>query len=317
MNAHSAALPDPRLDIGCYRLCFRPASAVPSGRFTGSAWRGIFGFALRKLACTVRDTPCPKCLLYYTCVYSYIFETPPPPSSEKMRKYTAAPHPFVLIPAETAANDEYVLGLNLFGRANSLLGYVVQAFAQAARRGIHPINQPLELSAVHQQVSFTDSAWKPILLEEGRLAPVPVRTPSWPPPPERVRLVLLTPLRLRIQESYVGPEDFRFGHLFSNLLRRVSLLSYFHGAEPLQTDFAGLVRRADRISTHNRELRWYEWSRYSSRQKARLLAGGLVGSFELETQSLGPLWPYLWLGQFVHAGKGATMGLGRYAILPA
>jgi hypothetical protein len=31
----------PRIEIGCYRLHFQPASAIPEGRYTGSAWRAF------------------------------------------------------------------------------------------------------------------------------------------------------------------------------------------------------------------------------------------------------------------------------------
>jgi CRISPR/Cas system endoribonuclease Cas6 (RAMP superfamily) len=30
--------------------------------------------------------------------------------------------------------------------------------------------------------------------------------------------------------------------------------------------------------------------------------------------ALAPLMPWLWLGQWLHAGKNATMGLGKYRL---
>jgi CRISPR/Cas system endoribonuclease Cas6 (RAMP superfamily) len=45
--------------------------------------------------------------------------------------------------------------------------------------------------------------------------------------------------------------------------------------------------------------------------------GGILGSFLLNGEELADFWPYLWLGQWTHAGKGATMGLGRYRIVTA
>lgn len=311
------AAESPELEIGCYRLHFSPAAAVPPERWTGSAWRGVFGWALRRLVCTVRDVECPSCLLYHTCIYSYLFETPPPPGAEKMRKYNAAPHPFVLMPAAWTSDEDYALHVSLFGRANRMLAYVVQAFMRGARYGIHPVRKPLELTRAEQQVVPGRGPWRSIMDAAGQLQPEPARTPDCPPPPERARLVLITPLRLRVQETYVRPKEFRFCDLFSNLLRRCSLLMYFHGSRPLVTDFAGLVEQSRRVQIEQADLRWEEWARYSSRQRQKMLVGGLLGSFALEASRLGPLWPYLWLGQFTHAGKGATMGLGRYALLAA
>ena len=43
--------------------------------------------------------------------------------------------------------------------------------------------------------------------------------------------------------------------------------------------------------------------------------GGLVGSFILNLSGLETVWPYLWLGQWIHAGKAATMGLGAIRLL--
>ena len=100
------------------------------------------------------------------------------------------------------------------------------------------------------------------------------------------------------------------------LLRRLSLLTYFFGETPLETNFAGLLRHAESIPIAKRALHWREWTRYSSRQNEKLQMGGLVGSFELAGADLDRFWPLLWLGQWTHAGKGCSMGLGRYVLEP-
>jgi hypothetical protein len=41
--------------------------------------------------------------------------------------------------------------------------------------------------------------------------------------------------------------------------------------------------------------------------------GGVVGPWRLEGD-LGPLLPWLQLGQWLHLGKNATMGLGGYGL---
>jgi hypothetical protein len=126
--------------------------------------------------------------------------------------------------------------------------------------------------------------------------------------------VLETPLRLRAKDHYLNPERFHFGPLFSNLLRRISLLTTFHTDTPLETDFAALAQTARRIEVESMELRWHDWTRYSSRQDTLLKMGGLLGWVTLAGSDLSPFWPYLWLGQWTHAGKGSSMGLGKYRL---
>ena len=159
--------------------------------------------------------------------------------------------------------------------------------------------------------------WTTIFEPGGRLSPLPPRHPALPPaPPRTLRIRLLTPLRIKRREHFVGVSDFDFRVLMGGLLRRISLLTYFFGETPLETDFAGLLRRAESVPIAAPALRWREWTRRSSRQNAKLQMGGVVGSFELVGAGLDPFWPYLWLGQWTHAGKGCSMGLGRYVIEP-
>jgi len=95
------------IPIKTYRFHFITDSQVRLPSFPGSAWRGAFGHALKKTVCIVRNSPCNQCMLKNACVYSTAFETPPPGNTEKMSKYTAAPHPFVLqfpVTASTSNN---------------------------------------------------------------------------------------------------------------------------------------------------------------------------------------------------------------------
>ena len=119
---------------------------------------------------------------------------------------------------------------------------------------------------------------------------------------------------LKSKDHYLTPESFRFGSLFTNLLRRISLLTNFHTDTPLETDFASLACAARTIEVDSAQLRWHDWTRYSSRQSTLMQMGGLLGSVTLRGEGLAPFWPYLWLGQWTHAGKATSMGLGRYRI---
>lgn len=90
----------PALPFARYRLRFKPSRKGRLPGYTGSAWRGVLGHALKKIVCVTHLNSCPPCLLYRSCPYPYIFETPPPVAAQKMCKYTAAPHPFVLEPPQ-------------------------------------------------------------------------------------------------------------------------------------------------------------------------------------------------------------------------
>ena len=69
------------LPVACYRLHFIAQEAVRLPAYAGSAWRGVFGRALRRLVCVTREPACPACLLYRSCIYPYLFETPPDPAA--------------------------------------------------------------------------------------------------------------------------------------------------------------------------------------------------------------------------------------------
>ncbi len=142
---------------------------------------------------------------------------------------------------------------------------------------------------------------------------VPLRPPAVP---ETVRVRLLSPLRVRRGGGYVRPIKFDFRAFAANLLRRISLLTYFCGEEPLEVDFAALVRSAEGVALRDAELRWRDLSRRSSRQDAVVPMGGLLGTFTLRAPELAAFWPCLWLGQWTHIGKGCTMGLGKYTLEP-
>ena len=238
-----------------------------------------------------------------------------------MRLYTAAPHPYVLRPEASstpmAAGEDTVLGVVLIGRAVSQLPYAIHALSGAAGGGIGHGRGRLVLVEVCQESPVGSGYWEQIYVPGGELAASRAVLPEVPARGDGIRIQLLTPLRLRRENEYVGPERFSFADLFSSLLRRVSMLSYFHGDHPLQTDFAGLAHAARQVRLKSRELEWKEWARYSSRQDARLQMGGLMGEFRLDEVDFTPFWPYLWLGQWLHAGKGTAMGLGRYEVLQA
>jgi hypothetical protein len=313
----------PCLPLARYRLHLRATAPVRLPAYAGSAWRGVLGHALKRTVCVTREPSCPACLLYRSCVYSYAFETPPPPDAAKLRKYPAAPHPFVVEPwpqcREVAAGEAFGLDLVLIGRGQAQLPYFIEALRRAGETGVGSGTDSgagrYALEAVAQQSA---GEWVQIYRPGTGLA-ARQQAAAVPPLPAgaALQITLLTPLRLKVENGLVTAARLRFRDFFSHLLRRVSLLTYFHTDTPLETDFRGLVQAAEGIDWQASQLRWQDWTRYSSRQDALLQMGGLVGTLTLPTAGLAPFWPYLWLGQGTHVGKGAVMGLGHYRLSAA
>ena len=310
----------PQLALMRYRLRFRSrGGALPSG-FLGSAWRGAFGHALRRTVC-IRGLPptCEGCALLGSCVYPRTFESRPPAGAKKLALYPTAPNPYVIEPASDwdAKDDTFNLGVTLFGQANDDAPTVLQALAHAGREGLTHARVVLDLVEAQAEHFSADSGrWTTIQSANGDLKAVPVHEMFTPPAPAAVRVRLLSPLRVRRDGRYVRPSEFDFRTFAANLLRRFSLLTYFFGGAPLETDFAALLRDSEGVELEDAQLCWRELSRRSSRQRAVIPMGGLGGAFTVYTPQLASFWPCLWLGQWTHVGKGCTMGLGRYALEP-
>ena len=305
----------PELSLSIYRLEFESADPWEPRGYPGSAWRGMFGRALKHLVCVTRETDCTKCMLYRSCVYPYVFETPPTMAGGLLGEYRTVPHPYTLYPVPCVGpSHRHGVELGLFGEANRFVAYLVQALRQAARQGLQLDGQPLELRSVHQEQQTGSGLWREIFTGEGALEAAAPCPPAIPPMPPRVKVRLETPLRLRHRSHYVTPESFEFRDLALSLVRRFSSLLRYHGGRELAADFPNLAESARHVSIEYRDLVWKDWTRYSSRQRTHMQLGGMQGQFELKTEGLGEIWPYLWKGQWTHAGKATSMGLGRYRI---
>jgi hypothetical protein len=114
---------------------FETAAVLPA--FKGPTFRGVFGVALKKVVCALKQRECPACLLRNQCIYSRIFESHTKPGEGK----PSPPHPFVIEPMMTTATyfepgAEFEFVLLLFGWANDYLPYFVYAFEEMGKIGL-------------------------------------------------------------------------------------------------------------------------------------------------------------------------------------
>lgn len=298
------------LPLAHYRLEWESAQRVENVQYLGSAWRGVFGHSLRRLVCVSRAPDCDGCMLLRSCAYPYLFET-----QGEGEGTATAPHPLILrMESERCeAGGSYRLGVVLVGHAIPMVGYVVRALEDAAARGVTSREYRFQLRGVSQENPAGSGVWAPILGSEHRLLVLPESRAAIPPCPERVRVRLVTPLRLRKEGAYLRQEAVP-SEFAASVLRRLLLMLRFHGGGPVEESLSGLFQKAREWQPLEASLRWHDWTRYSNRQQTKMQMGGWVGEITLSLGDASELWPWLWVGQYIHGGKGASMGLGAYRI---
>jgi hypothetical protein len=122
-----------------FTVCAKEHIRFPT--FKGSAFRGGFGYAFKRVVCVIKDKACDVCLLKQKCIYSYIFETPPPEDTKMLRLYPKVPHPFVIEPPVTEKQsfepgEEFSFHLILIGQAIDYLPYFIYTFTELGKQGI-------------------------------------------------------------------------------------------------------------------------------------------------------------------------------------
>jgi hypothetical protein len=289
--------------------------------YPGSAWRGLLGHSLRRTVCVTRQPTCTGCLLLGTCAYSVFFESPPP-DPESAARYTALPHPFVLdleAPAErdVAQGAPLPLGMTLIGPAIDLLPYLIQTVERAGQRGLGSRGGRFLLHRALAEEGLGSDQWRPVFDADSReyrrlINPPPGRPSVAPTGP--IRIDIQTPLRIKRQGHFVGAAEIEPRDLIRNLLTRLDSLSAFYGDPGNPSRWTALAPRACDLEMTAKDLRWIDWTRYSSRQRTTMQMGGLLGTLTLDGAGIRDLWPALWLGQWTHVGKGTSFGLGKYRV---
>lgn len=303
-----------------FRFLLEAQEPITLPAYAGSAWRGLLGHGLRRVACVTRQPTCDGCMLRFNCLYSMFFETPAPPDSAQ-RRYQSLPHPFVLEPEirserEIKPGTSLYLGITLMGKTAEQVPYLIHALDLAGQRGIGSRGGRFSVVAVEREDTPGNADWRRIYAADaGEYRQQQMQPIRLPPPSSAIRVRLFTPLRVKRRGSFVGAAELEPSDLLRNLCMRVALLAELYGGNPQPFDWRAIGKDAASIALVDKRLRWHEWTRFSSRQNTRMQMGGLLGEFGLEGSALPLFWPALWLGQWVHVGKGTSFGLGGYRLL--
>jgi hypothetical protein len=303
------------LAVARYQFNFEVQDTLHLNFYSGSMLRGVFGHALRHLACMTKMANCKECPLYRTCPYPEIFETPPP-ENHSLQNFSQIPAPYVIEPppmGEKVYRVGEILSFSmvLIGRAIEQLPLIIFAWQRAFARGVGKyesraklLNVVFEPNQSAQQIIFDaleNSAileHKPFHFEKSDLANV-------------LTLNVITPLRIQ-QKGAVLSHDMQGRDFVMSLVRRYYLLQEFHGENYQPPNFVELAEQAHAVKCEN-NLNWCSWDRYSNRQQQKMTMGGVIGELVLSGE-LKPFLPLLHLGQWFHAGNKTSFGMGLYVI---
>ncbi|MDI6728963.1 MAG: CRISPR system precrRNA processing endoribonuclease RAMP protein Cas6 [Thermodesulfovibrionales bacterium] len=240
-----------------------------------------------------------------------------------MRKYKAAPHPFVIEPPlekRTGYTPEHEINFNLvlIGRAMEYLPYFIYAFEEIGEIGIGKGRGKYSLKTVkaltNDKLPYSiiyDSNSKTIKSFE--CSPQIISFPDCQVSDNKhLSLTFLTPMRISYNNALTANPEFHI--LVRNLLRRLSLIAYFHcDVDMTQWDFRGIIEMAKEVRVKQNSLRWFDWERYSARQDTRMKLGGFIGDIIFEG-NINPFMSLIRVGELIHVGKGTTFGLGKYEV---
>lgn len=297
----------PELPFSEYRFLFKSTGKISFSEYTGSMWRGAFGHALRKLSCC-SQTPHLAC-----CVYSKLFE----PSHHNFidngltKSNQTLPVPYVFRVQRSAAveltrNDWFSVDLVLIASANEHIELVIEAMKCAGRNGLGKTKGSAELVEVvqsnqfgNQSVIYADG----LFFEVDKLTSIPELYSC-----DAARLHFLTPINLSNEDKEFSTTRFLMG-----VVRRVSLLQRIYGHNILDVDYRWLKQLTESVNS-NANVWVAGWNRHSTRKKSFQPVKGWMGEVFLQGEALHHLWPYLYLGQWLHTGKMTNIGLGRYQL---
>lgn len=311
------------LPITRYRFTAIVEQPLQLPDYAGSLLRGQFGAALRNLACMTRQPTCGGCPLLQTCPYTRVFESPAPPKgTHALQAFSNIPQPYVIEPPTPGARllavgDALVFHLVLVGHALSQLALIVLAMQRMLAQGLTRERVPAGLQRVDcvgsdGRVQPVWSHQQPTLADHVAVLLVPVM----PPGLQAITLHIHTPMRLQRQGQPLGVGQLTPRALVAAVARRGALLLEFHAGLQGLGQAVQQATYASQTLTDDRDLHWHDWTRYSSRQQQVMTLGGVQGRWTLRggADTLARVWPWLWLGQWLHVGKETMMGMGGYTV---
>lgn len=289
--------------ISRFSIKFQALENIQLPKYAGSTLRGAFGHALKNIACltAARNQGVCCCSPVESCLYRQLFDPAPKVLSyqDRTKRQTIAP-PFVIEAhalATTLLKDEistfYMVLIGEFAHQQKIM--IEFAWQRALAEGIG-VNLS-KGSAQSKLISIT-------LCDQPSSKATMYST---------IDVEFLTHTRLQHHGKFLEAKDFNVSIFLNAILRRyLSLVEAYSDLKINIKEIQDLYKNSAQI-IGSAQLEWVNWSRYSNRQKQKMNLDGFVGTVRLHHIN-EQLLHYLYLGQWLHVGKGCVFGLGHYVL---
>lgn len=254
---------------------------------------------------------CPRCR-EESCAYGSAFLQPLGNDPATVRRHQKPPVPFAFTFPVLGDRPEFEVGLTLVGTAITHASLLVKAFAgMLGDRGFTGVTA--ELARVESAGYFGERS--PCLTDEGATAGAGPTILSGTGLMdnrilgEALSLSFVTPLKI-IQDG-APLQSFSFSVFARALMRRVSALASAYCDREIDDDFRWLAQLSANVKPIGQAVRWTDWREADRRGRY----GGLVGDAVFAVNDVEEFIPYLLVGEYLGAGKGAPFGMGRFHLL--
>jgi hypothetical protein len=311
-----AAFPWLRLDVRV-----RVGAPLVVDQYAGGMLRGALGWELQDLLCrrpAGRTCGADACAEPESCPFAQLW-CPPPDRRLAYGTGNAAPAPLIVQGPPVGrltlpSHGELAFSVVLVGGGRKELPTLLHALRRAGKRGLGARRVPfhVEEATLARPDAPDDAAAGPTAPGD----PLPAPGPALPAVPAAgVRLRFVTPVCLRSRGSELRQAPLPAAAITRALCRRLGTLADYHARDLAQPDWRTLAALVDDDRRLDGRVEWYGWQRHSNVQGRDMTLTGLVG--HLDWPAVPPaLAPLVALGSLLHIGKNASLGLGRYTLLP-
>ncbi len=300
------------MDLNLLHLVFSlTVDGTPGDRFDLFDLFRRFPARFREVTCG-RTTPCDGCPETTGCPWFPLLGQQLSTDPEAVRRHQKPPLPFIfgiplLPPGEHPAADSEV-SLTLVGSAVNHAADFIRALERCVTEDRCGCNRLITIDGVSSRGVYGERSLLRMtrrgeLTGDLRILAGDDIAGKSAPDKENVPVTFQTPFR-----------QLREGRLFRTLdcsaflrgvIRRVSSLVATYGGGETDADFRELAGLSRGIQLQQNALHFTAGTPPNR--------GGVQGSVIL-SGDLEPFLPYLFLGEYLHAGKGASWGFGRYEL---